>query len=141
VLQILAHYLQIMRPDKMQLLRQSFGRLAINSEAPGGMTFMRRLHFALLSPVLAVALMCISAAAQSAEAPYPPLNYPLVRITNATGHVFYPATHGHSTMGVATGAKIVSTKFDVPSGIETGASKLVVIANGIPSASVEVTVK
>ena len=68
-------------------------------------------------------------------------NYPLVRITNnATGHVFYCKTHGHSTMGVATGAKIVSTKFDVPSGIETGASKLVVIANGIPSASVAVTV-
>ena len=31
-------------------------------------------------------------------------NYPLVRITNnATGHVFYARTHGHSTMGVATG--------------------------------------
>jgi hypothetical protein len=53
LLQILAHH--AMRLDKMQLLRQSFGRLAINSEAPGGMTFMRRLHFALLSLVLAVA--------------------------------------------------------------------------------------
>jgi hypothetical protein len=68
-------------------------------------------------------------------------NYPLVRITNnATGHAFYCKTHGHSTMGVATGAAIVSTKFDVPSGIETGASKLVVVANGIPSVSVAVTV-
>ena len=63
------------------------------------------------------------------------------RITNnATGHVFYCKTHAHSTMGVATGATIVSTKFDVPSGIETGASKLVVVANGIPSVSVVVTV-
>jgi len=54
--------------------------------------------------------------------------------------VFYCKTHAHSTMGVATGATIVSTKFDVPSGIETGASKLVVVANGIPSVSVVVTV-
>jgi hypothetical protein len=68
-------------------------------------------------------------------------NYPLVRITNnATNHVFYCKTHGHSTMGVATGGTSVSTKFDVPSGIETGASTLVVVANGIPSASVAVTV-
>ena len=69
-------------------------------------------------------------------------NYPLVRITNnATGHVFYCKTHGHSTMGVATGSTIVSTKFDVPSATETGASKLVVIANGVPSAPVTVTVR
>ena len=68
-------------------------------------------------------------------------NYPLVRITNnATGHVFYCKTHGHSTMGVATGSAIVSTSFDVPTGLETGASKLVVVANGISSASVAVTV-
>ena len=68
-------------------------------------------------------------------------NYPLVRITNnATKHVFYCKTHGHSTMGVATGAASVSTKFDVPAGIEIGASTLVVVANGIPSAGVAVTV-
>ena len=68
-------------------------------------------------------------------------NYPLVRITNnATEHVFYCKTHNHSTMAVATGSRIVSTKFDVPSGIETGASRLVVIANGIPSAAFAVTV-
>jgi hypothetical protein len=69
-------------------------------------------------------------------------NYPLVRITNnGTKHVFYAKTHDHSTMGVATGKKIVSTNFDVPSGIETGASSLVVVANGIPSKSVAVTVQ
>jgi hypothetical protein len=68
-------------------------------------------------------------------------NYPLVRITNtATGHVFYAKTHGHSTMGVATGKAIVSTNFDVPAGMETGASTLVVVANGIPSKAVSVTV-
>ena len=68
-------------------------------------------------------------------------NYPLVRITNnATGDVFYARTHDHSTMGVATGAATVSTNFDVPSGMETGASTLVVVANGIPSAPVAITV-
>ncbi|MGD0415725.1 MAG: hypothetical protein ABSA80_10265 [Terriglobales bacterium] len=69
-------------------------------------------------------------------------NYPLVKITNSsTHHVFYARTHDHSTMGVATGTTTVSTNFDVPSTMETGASTLVVVANGIPSAAVSVTVK
>ncbi len=69
-------------------------------------------------------------------------NYPLVRITNtSTGHVFYARTHDHSSMGVATGTTTVSTNFDVPSGMETGASTIVVVANGIASKSVKVTVQ
>jgi hypothetical protein len=68
-------------------------------------------------------------------------NYALVRITNnATQHVFYARTHKPSTMAVATGSKVVSTNFDVPAGIETGASSLEVVANGIPSAAQAVTV-
>jgi hypothetical protein len=68
-------------------------------------------------------------------------NYPLVRIKNkSTGHVFYARTHDHSTMGVATGNATVSTNFDVPAGAETGASSLQVIANGIPSKPVNITV-
>jgi len=68
-------------------------------------------------------------------------NYPLVRITNKTsGHVVYAKTHDHSTMGVATGNTIVSTNFDVPSSMETGASTLEVVANGIPSKKVSITV-
>jgi hypothetical protein len=68
-------------------------------------------------------------------------NYPLVRLTNAaSGHVVYARTHDHSSMGVATGAAAVSTRFDVPAGTETGAATLVVIANGIASAPVAVTV-
>ena len=68
-------------------------------------------------------------------------NYPLVQITNSsTNDVFYARTHDHSTMGVATGNKTVSTNFDVPSGMETGASSLVVIANGIPSQPASITV-
>ena len=68
-------------------------------------------------------------------------NYPLVRIRNlATGHVTYARTHDHSTMAVATGGALVTTHFDVPAGTETGASELVVVANGIASAPVSVTV-
>jgi hypothetical protein len=68
-------------------------------------------------------------------------NYPLVRIANnSTGHVFYARTHDHSTMGVATGSKIVSTYVDIPATMETGASTAVVVANGIPSAPVAITV-
>jgi hypothetical protein len=69
-------------------------------------------------------------------------NYPLVRITNnSSGHVFYARTHNHTTMGIATGPRIVSTMFDVPSTAETGASSLVVVANGIASTPVSVTVQ
>jgi len=60
-------------------------------------------------------------------------NFPLVRITNsASGHVFYARTHGF-TLGVATGATPQTTMFDVPAAAETGASTLVVVANGIAS--------
>ncbi|HEY6302653.1 MAG TPA: hypothetical protein VIX14_06255 [Terriglobales bacterium] len=69
-------------------------------------------------------------------------NYPLVRIiNNSTKHVFYARTHDHSTMGVATGTETVSTNFDVPASMETGASTLEVVANGIPSDAVSVTVQ
>ena len=68
-------------------------------------------------------------------------NFPLVRIINvATGHVFYARTHDHSTMAVATGSAAVSTNFDVPAAAETGASTLAVVANGIPSVPVSLTV-
>ena len=68
-------------------------------------------------------------------------NYPLVKLVNTgTGHVFYAKTHDHSTMAIATGSTVVSTSFDVPSGMETGATTLYVIANGIASAGTAVTV-
>ncbi len=68
-------------------------------------------------------------------------NYPLVRITNsATGHVSYARTHDHTSMGVATGSTPVSTTFDVPATIELGPSTLEVVANGIASTPVSVSV-
>ncbi len=67
-------------------------------------------------------------------------NYPLVRITNeASGNVVYARTHDFSAMPVASPAT-VSASFDVPSSIGTGASVLEVVANGIASAPVSVTV-
>ncbi len=68
-------------------------------------------------------------------------NYPLCRITNkATGHVFFCKTSNHTSMGVATGTKSVSTFVTVPKTIETGASTLVIVANGIQSKGVPVTI-
>jgi hypothetical protein len=68
-------------------------------------------------------------------------NYPLVRLTNAaSGHVVYARTHDHSTMGVATGSALVSTQFDVPMNAEVGATNLEVVANGIASIAVMITV-
>jgi hypothetical protein len=44
-------------------------------------------------------------------------------------------------MGVATGSAIVSTLFEASAATEAGASHLVVVANGIPSAPVAVTIQ
>jgi hypothetical protein len=43
-------------------------------------------------------------------------------------------------MGVATGNTIVSTNFDVPADMDTGASTLEVVANRILSKKVSITV-
>ncbi|HSZ28386.1 MAG TPA: kelch repeat-containing protein [Pseudonocardiaceae bacterium] len=67
-------------------------------------------------------------------------NYPLVRITNnATGDESYARTSGMTSMSVAPGAQS-SANFTLPAGIGTGPSTLEVIANGIASAPVSVTV-
>jgi len=68
-------------------------------------------------------------------------NYPIVSITNtASGQVFYARTLNPSTMTVAHNAPGY-THFTVPTGIATGPSTLTVIANGVASAPVSVTVK
>jgi hypothetical protein len=69
-------------------------------------------------------------------------NYPLARIkNNASGHVFYARTHNHDWMGVASGNQTISTQIDVPASIETGPSTLSIVANGIASTPVNVTVQ
>jgi len=78
-------------------------------------------------------------------------NYPLVRIKNrTTGHVRYCRTFNHTTvdaagntvtsMGVATGARVITTNAAVPAGLEAGDADLFVVANGIESLPFRVTV-
>jgi uncharacterized protein (TIGR03437 family) len=67
-------------------------------------------------------------------------NFPLVRITIlATGHVFYARTSGMTLMSVAPRVAS-SVNFLVPTDIETGAATLAVVANGIASDAVDVTI-
>ena len=78
-------------------------------------------------------------------------NYPLVRIHNLkTGRIRYCRTFNHSavtasgstpSMGVATGATIVTTQVAVPGDLELGESELIVVANGIPSRPTRVNVR
>jgi hypothetical protein len=68
-------------------------------------------------------------------------NYPIIRITNtATGHVFYARSTNFSLYSVARNAPSQAT-FTVPSTIETGASTLVAVANGVASAPQSVLVQ
>jgi hypothetical protein len=66
-------------------------------------------------------------------------NFPVVRITNtATSDVFYARTFGFTRSIKPKAAS--STSFVLPGGIETGASSLEVVANGIASKPLAVTV-
>lgn len=68
-------------------------------------------------------------------------NYPLVRLRRPdAGLVWFCRTHDHETMAVATGKAVVATNFDVPAYIGIGPAVLDVIANGIASEAVAVTV-
>jgi hypothetical protein len=67
-------------------------------------------------------------------------NFPLVRITNtATGVVTYARTQDWSSVSVAPGTSS-STGFTIPRSTPRGRSALVVVANGIASSPVTVTI-
>ena len=70
-------------------------------------------------------------------------NFPLVRITDHDGHVFYAKTHDPSRMGVVTqpSNEVVFTNFDVPGNLATGTGSLVVVTNGIASNATPITVE
>jgi hypothetical protein len=73
---------------------------------------------------------------------YVATNYPLVRLTfPATGHVFYARCHDPSTMGIATGSTVVTTRVEIPDGIDLGPAQLEVVANGLASAPLDVVVR
>ena len=69
-------------------------------------------------------------------------NYPIVRLRHGTsGKVVFARTHDFSTMSVATGTVVHSTRFTVPAGTPKGHYQLTVIANGIASQPVPVTIR
>ena len=63
-------------------------------------------------------------------------NYPLVRMTNFAGQVFYARTVNWNNTGVMTGNNVVGTDFVLPNGFPYGFYSLVVVANGNASAPV-----
>lgn len=68
-------------------------------------------------------------------------NYPIVRLSSTTSStVVYARTHDYSTMGIAPGPAVHTTIIDIPSAMPTGVYQLTVIANGIPSDPVVVTI-
>ncbi len=78
-------------------------------------------------------------------------NYPLVRVTDsAHNQVRYCRTFSHTkidasgdttpSMGVATGATIVTTSVAIPSDLGAGDYSLEVVANGIPSTPIDITI-
>ncbi len=65
-------------------------------------------------------------------------NYPLVRFTNiSTGHVFYGHVHGVNAMPVGYSGPSYA-KVDVPANMETGATNIQVVVNGIASANYQI---
>jgi hypothetical protein len=60
-------------------------------------------------------------------------NYPLVRLTNSAGNVYYMRTYNWSSTSVMTGNKLESTEFTNSAGLPPGNYSLVV-ANGFSSA-------
>jgi hypothetical protein len=78
-------------------------------------------------------------------------NYPLVRVTNQSSNkVTFLRTSNHTrvdgsgntvtSMGVATGHEMITTQAAVPANLAPGQYLLEVIANGVPSRPVDVTV-
>jgi hypothetical protein len=63
-------------------------------------------------------------------------NFPIVRLTNSAGNVYYCRTYNWDTTNVMTGSTPQTTQFTLPSGLPSGSYALQVVANGNPSASV-----
>jgi hypothetical protein len=68
-------------------------------------------------------------------------NYPIMKLASASSStVVYARTHSFSTMGIAPGPAIHTAIMDIPPTMPTGAYQMTVIANGIPSDPVVVTI-
>lgn len=60
-------------------------------------------------------------------------DYPLVRLTDGSGHVYYARTYNWSSTTILTGSTPESTDFTLPASLPSGSYSLVVVANGIAS--------
>jgi Regulator of chromosome condensation (RCC1) repeat/Kelch motif len=60
-------------------------------------------------------------------------NYPLVRLRDAAGNVYYARTFDWSTSSVMTSNRPVTTEFSISTNVPAGVYSLVVVANGISS--------
>jgi len=63
-------------------------------------------------------------------------DYPLVRLTDGSGNVFYARTYNWSSTSVMASNTTSSTEFTLPPGLPLGTYSLVVVANGIASDAV-----
>lgn len=57
-------------------------------------------------------------------------NFPLVRMTNSVGFVYYARTYNWSSTGVQTSNTVVTTEFALPANLPAGTYSLVAVANG-----------
>ena len=57
-------------------------------------------------------------------------SYPLVRLTNSSGNVYYARTYNWSSTSIMTGNRPLSTEFTLPPNLAPGTFSLVVSANG-----------
>jgi Concanavalin A-like lectin/glucanases superfamily/Kelch motif len=67
-------------------------------------------------------------------------DYPIVRLTDGAGNVYYARTYNWSSTSVETSANLVTTEFTLPPGLGVGTYSLVVVANGISSDPVSLMV-
>jgi hypothetical protein len=67
-------------------------------------------------------------------------NYPIIRLTNSTGQVFYAQTSNWSSVGVASGTTLVTTDFKLNPAMPAGVYALIVSGAGISSAPMFVNI-
>lgn len=60
-------------------------------------------------------------------------NYPIVRLSNSNGQVYYTWTYNWNSTGVMTGSTLQTTEFTLPANLPSGTYSLEVVANGIAS--------
>ncbi|HXT12756.1 MAG TPA: hypothetical protein VN873_14435 [Candidatus Angelobacter sp.] len=66
-------------------------------------------------------------------------NFPLVRLANSVGQIYYARTYGWTSTGVMTSNVEVSTEFALPPSLPAGTYSLAAVANGIASDPVPFT--